>query len=234
MKKIAFFACLLLGLIMAMAVVGIAKAQTINVSQGGAHLEVTFTQTFNHVAFSVTWVTNDPNGAWPFLFGDGTETVISGESGVISFTHDYAYDPGGIITYNPSFTLGDWTDPWTGIVTIDDRDPVTDTFKVFLPIVSRAPIEVVCDFRVAYNAYQNNLMLLESWCTNVPDGYNAHLKFDTLGQDDAECDLLVTDGKTGEIHAYPYPYTDFLAQYEFTDTIGTAHIFYVPVHVNWP
>jgi len=222
MKKFAIFASLLLGLFLVLGVVGIAYAQDIKVPQGGAHLEVEFTQSFNHVVFTVTWVTDDPNGSWPFLFGDGTEYVLVGASGSSSFTHDYAYVPGGIISYYPSISLDGWTDPWCGVITIDDRHNINHV--VFLPAIFKPAPEPVCSIDVS--EYDKNHFVFNVTWQNAGSGVHQLL----FGDGALTEQFSGTEGSGTTWHDYPYPGGQFIVSMNLSGGGSCS----TQINVYWP
>lgn len=103
---------------------------------------------------------------------------------------------------------------------------------LYLPLVTKS-INVSCDFVPMHHATVPNKILIEVSCTDIPDGY-VHVKFDTLGHDAAECDILIEDGKTGVIHDYPWPYDYFNTQFTLSGYDGQVYVYDVPVHIHWP
>jgi hypothetical protein len=164
MKKLVLVTCI--GILLVLGINAMAYAQSIDPA-GGAHLEVNFTQQFNHVDFTVTWVTDDPNGAWPFHFGDEAEYVIVGESGTDSFYHNYAYNPGGVISYTAWIELEGWTEPWSGVITIDDR-PETVIYLAYLPLITKAKPIPTCS--IAVSSHDRNHYVFDVIWENAGNG----------------------------------------------------------------
>lgn len=79
-------------------------------------------QSFNHIEVQVAWQEAD-NTAHTITWGDGTETAVEGSEGIETFTHDFAYEVGGMTSYTIEFTVngqnGTATD--TLVIEIDDR-----------------------------------------------------------------------------------------------------------------
>lgn len=205
------------------------QAETI---QGGASLNVSFVQTFNHVDFTVTWATDEPveTAIWHFQFGDGTETVLSGVSGSASFSHDYAYSVGSLTTHHPSFNLpsgiggsGYWVDPWNGVIVIDDR-PKEITYTVYLPIVSKAVPVASCSILVSQQDV-NHVVFDVSW-ENAGSGIH-QIQF---GDGSYTEQFSGPDGSGATWHDYAYPGGNFIVTMELS---GGGSCF-VQVNVDWP
>ncbi|OGM09052.1 hypothetical protein A2W13_03860 [Candidatus Woesebacteria bacterium RBG_16_36_11] len=222
MKKFAVCAYVIVGILLAVGFVNIANAQSISIPQGGAHLEVEFIQTFNHVVFTVTWITDDPNGTWPFHFGDGTEYVLVGESGMETFSHDYAYTPGGIICYLASIELNGWTDPWSDIITIDDRPP--ESYFNFMPIVFKpAPISS-CSIQI--DEQNINYVVFDVSWQNAKDGVHTF----EFGDGSMTQQFSGIEGNGQVWHDYPWPQENFIAMMQL-DGGGSCS---VDIIVDWP
>lgn len=197
--------------------------------QGGASLEVSFIQSFNHVDFTVSWVTDDPNGEWYFLFGDGTETVLVGATGTANFSHDYAYEIDGVITYYPSIDLpsdggsGSWTDPWQGTVVIDDRS-IEVTYIVYLPIVMKAAPSPHCS--VLMTEQNVNHVVFDVVWENAGSG-NHTISF---GDGTGTQQFSGENGSGQTWHDYSYPGGNFIIS---MDLSGGGNCF-TKVLINWP
>ena len=225
MKKFMFLAVILVAVFV---IVGFKPAK----AGGGASLEVQFTQSLNHVTFTVLWVTGgDPNSAWPFLFGDGTQYVLVGASGTETFSHDYeSVMPGVVSTYYPQINLVGWTDPWQGTIIIDDRPP--EVYTIFFPFVSKPFVEPQCSINVTEG--QTNHIMFGVNCQNVSGGGWAHLEFDTLGHDSASTDLRLTNGVGFSDHTYPWPYSSFNSRLTVIGLDAKDYSFDIPVEIYWP
>jgi len=192
------------GILLVLGVTATASGQSIEPA-GGAHLEVDFTQQFNHVVFTVTWVTDDPSGAWPFHFGDGAEYVIVGESGTDTFDHDYEYNTGGIISYTAWIDLIGWTDPWYGVITIDDR-PEIETYYTYLPLVTRSEPIPTCSITIS--SYDKNHFVFNLSWENAEDGYHTFY----FGDGSYTQQFYGVSGSGSTWHDYPYPGGNFLTE----------------------
>ena len=209
-----------------------AKAET----NGGASLDVQVTQNFNHVTFVVTWVTDEPveTANWTFLFGDGTQTVLTGTRGSVSFSHDYEYVVGGIVTYHPSISLPSsiggssyWTDPWIGTVTIDDS-PVQG-YQVFLPLVVKpAPEAPTCFVNPVVVKSPNQIRFDYRW-----DGaFNQNFTTD-FGDGSSTEELSGMSGQQSISHSFPWPGGTFTVSTDFVGPGGTTNCS-VKLQINWP
>lgn len=228
MKKFMFLAAILA---VVFTLVGIKPAKA-----GGASLDVQFVQSFNHVTFTVSWVTDEQDlskAKWTFYFGDGSQVVLEGTTGTAQFDHDYGYNVAGVITYHPTIDLADWTDPWTGCITIDDRPTEPVTYKLYLPLVMK-PAQPAPDCAITATAGQlANNITFGFTCTNVPDGW-AKFAFDITGHDSAQTDVLLTGGVGFASHSYPWPTTTFTGRLTVTGLDGKGYHFDISLIVNWP
>lgn len=199
--------------------------------QGGASLDVQQVQSFNHVQFHVEWITDQPveTAIWHFQFGDGTETVLLGTSGSADFSHDYAYNVGGVIIYHPSFSLpsnvggsGFWTDPWSGTIVIDDR-PIGVTYTVYLPIISKPAQNPYCSIVVSEQAL-NHVVFDVSW-QNAGSGIH-QIKF---GDGAITEQFSGSNGSGTTWHDYPYPGGNFLIEMNLEGGVCSTS-----VEIDWP
>ena len=197
--------------------------------QGGAHLEVNFFQTFNHVDFTVSWTTDDPDGTWHFLFGDGTETVLTGASGTATFSHDYAYNVGGVIAYQASIELpsaggsGYWADPWIGEIVIDDRSK-EKTYTVYLPLIMNASPAPYCSITVSTQDV-NHIVFDATW-SGAGDGVHSF----EFGDGSVTDQFSGPNGNASTWHDYAYPGGNFIITMKL-DGGGSC---FTKVLVDWP
>jgi len=223
MKKLVMFA------VCSLLVLGLPVRVSAGSLQGGAQLDVSFTQSFNHVDFTVTWVTDDPDGAWHFLFGDNTETVLTGASGTATFSHDYAYNVGDVIAYQASIELpsvggsGYWTDPWTGEIVIDDRSK-EETYTVYLPLVMNADPVPYCSITVSTQDV-NHVVFDATW-SGAGDGVHSF----EFGDGSVTDQFSGSNGSGLTWHDYAYPGGNFIITMELS---GGGSCF-TKVLVDWP
>lgn len=199
---------------------------------GGASLEVQFTQSFNHVDFSVTWVTDEPaeTANWDFLFGDGTKTVLVGVTGSETFSHDYEYMPSAVSTHYPSVSLpssggsGYWTDPWQGVVIIDDRPIEPVTYKVYLPFVAKPGPVPFCSIEISEQTI-NHVVFDVVW-----NGAGTGVHDFSFGDGATTQQFSGISGNGTTWHDYSWPGGDFVV----TMNLSGGGNCTAQVNIDWP
>lgn len=175
----------------------------------------------NHVEFAATWENGSPTGAYPFEFGDGSSVVLTGTTGGIQFSHDYAYEVGGIVTYTAGFTV---TNELTTTVchiehwiVIDDRPELpTEHYEVYLPIATADAQPPQVDLDLVPNPHWMRVYLHAKW-SNGADIWH-RLEFG----DGQGIDLFGPAGDHYYWHDYPWPGGVFTATLTVSNTVGVS------------
>jgi hypothetical protein len=105
-------------------------------------------------------------------------------------------------------------------------------YQIFLPIILKPFLAPVCNVIVTEGTEPNHITFGIN-CQNVSDGW-VKIEFDTLGQDTASTDVLLTNGVGLTNHDYPWPYTSFNARLTVLGQDSNGYQFDIPVTVNWP
>ncbi len=184
----------------------------------------------NHVEFAATWENGSATGAYPFEFGDGTSTVLTGTTGGIQFSHDYAYEVGGIVTYTAEFMV---TNELTTTVchveqqiVIDDTPiiilpPPDTTQKVYLPQVFAQVAPPQAGIWTEVGPAWNHVVIHLVW-TGGSDEWR-----DVYFGDGSSTKVFGAEGDTFVWHDYPYPGGAFTISYEVEGPGGKATSFYI-------
>lgn len=186
----------------------------------------------NHVEFAASWENGNPEGEYPFEFGDGSSVVLTGTVGGIQFSHDYAYQVGGVVTYTAGFTVTNGLtetvchiENW---IVIDDRPvvpppppPATMTEKIYLPVVIYQAALPQAGIWTEVGPAWNHVIIHLVWT-----GGNAEWR-DVYFGDGSSTQVFGAEGDIYLTHDYPYPGGQFEISYEVDGPGGQTTTFYI-------
>lgn len=186
----------------------------------------------NHVEFAATWENGSPEGEYPFEFGDGSSVVLTGTTGGIQFSHDYAYQVGGIVTYTAGFTVTNGLtstvchiEQW--IVLDDSPDlpppppPATMTEKIYLPQMFNYVAGPQAGIWTEIGPAWNHVMVHLVWTGGYAEWR------DVFFGDGSSTKVFGAEGDVYLPHDYPYPGGAFTISYEIEGPGGKATTFYI-------